>query len=195
MSEMAILSKHADWQTWSDDFFPPLKGRVLLRVVLGAFLILAAWAACSTGVALGMLRNGCPPAGAATVGALLPVFLLIVLNALGVFNRRRPAPRSLVAFGRWLASPAAQREGLDAAHLTRQSVTADNQLHLVVSPSWLAQSPQKRLADVGHWRTLWDFCLNAFSSSQPVLLVVKDHHGRVVGGSSPGEGTLVWLEA
>lgn len=192
---MAILSKTADWHTWRDDFFPPLSFRTFLKIVLIGCAILLAWVGCGAAIAWGLITyNGCPRGGAITAGGLLPVFVVIVLNSVGVFSRRRASTRCLTCFLRWVDSPAGRRHGLAARHFVRARLEYGDQLHIVVTPEWLAQTPEKRLDDLTHWRIVWDYCLNAFTHAAPVRLVVKDGASLMIGGSAPGETAVVWLE-
>ncbi len=64
-----------------------------------------------------------------------------------------------------------------------------------VTPAWLEQPADKRLADVGHWFIVWDFCRDDCPNRTRLELIVKDQAGQAVGGSSSDSdhGEAVWV--
>jgi hypothetical protein len=192
---MNIISHSIDPSAWREEFFPPVNAWRLLVRLAGMVVIFLLWVALALATTVGLMHLGVMLELAALLGVLTPPLLVIVLNIAGVFNRPRGHARTLKTFRRWVAGPAGQRRGLVPAHLGRVSPQGNNALMIEVTPAWLEQPADKRLADVSHWFIVWDFCRDDCADRTALNLTVRDSTGQDVGGSHADDGGTVWVLA
>ena len=192
---METLTQPIDASAWREDFFPPVNAWRLLVRLAGMVVLFLLWVALAIMTTVGLMHLGVMLELAALLGVLTPPLLVIALNIAGVFNRPRGHERTLKTFRRWIAGPAGQRRGLVPAHLGPVSPQGSNTLRIEVTPAWLEQPADKRLADVSHWFSVWDFCRDDCADRTALNLTVMDQTGLAVGGSgsSPNGGEAVWV--
>ena len=173
--------------------FPPMTVGIFLtragRVLLG----LAAWMVTALVIALALMRFDVGRTTAGMLGVLAPVIVVIVLNGLGVFNRRGAGAKHLRQFHEWLAAVASRGLGLDAADIVSAHLDADQVLQLQVSDAWLQQAADKRLRDLSQWYYLWNWSLASHEGTSAVRIALRDASGQAVGGTGPQGGDEVWL--
>ena len=158
-------------------------------------VIFLLWVALAIMTTVGLMHLGAMLELAALLGVLTPPLLVVALNIAGVFNRPRGHEKTLKTFRRWIAGPAGQRRGLVPAHLGPVSPQGSNALMIEVAPAWLEQAADKRLADVSHWFSVWDFCRDDCADRMALTLIVRDSAGQEVGGSHADDGGTVWVLA
>ncbi|TCT20814.1 hypothetical protein [Thiobaca trueperi] len=194
MNQPNILTRIIDTHSWHDEFFPPLTPARILARIAGMVAVFLTWVALSLLITIGLIRLGVGLEIAALPGLLVPPLTVMALNAAGIFNRPRGDQKNLKAFQRWITGPPGQQRGLSSAHLARIQPQGHNRLLVEVTPDWLAQPADKRLADLAHWHLVWDFCRDAHADNQALELTVTDQSGQILGGSSPDDGGSVWLD-
>lgn len=175
--------------------FPPMTVGIFLaragRVLLG----LVAWMLTALAIALALMRFEVARTTAGMVGVLAPVIVVIVLNGLGIFNRRQAGTRHLRQFHAWLLVVAGREMGLEATHIIAAHVDADQVLQLQVSDAWLQQPADKRRGDLSQWCYLWSWSLASREGTNAVRIVLRDATGQEVGGTGPQGSNEVWLAA
>lgn len=189
----SVVDYHAVGSVLREVLFPPMTVGIFLtragRVLLG----LAAWMVTALAIALALMRFDVARTTAGTLGVLAPVIIVIVLNGLGIFNRRGAGAKHLRQFQEWLAAVASRGIGLDAAHIVAAHVDADQVLQLQVSDAWLQQAADKRLRDLSQWYYLWNWSLASHEGTSAVRIALRDASGQAVGGTGPQGGDEVWL--
>lgn len=190
---MPTDTRPIDPELWDADFFPPITPwRILVRFASMALVFLL-WLVLSGLICVGLLKLGFKLDIAALIGVPTPPLVMVLLNSVGRFNRPRGDQKTLKAFQRWIAGPGGLRHGLIPEHLANVAPDGRNTLRIEVTPAWLEQSPEKRLADLNSWYVVWDFCRNARPDRAPMKLAVLDQAGRVVGGTKRDGGGSIWV--
>ena len=193
MNNLNILRHAIDHGAWRDDFFPPLRGGRILARAAGMVAVFLVWVVLAVLLCIGLIRIGVMLEIAALTGLLTPPLLVVALNVAGVFNRPRGDLKNLDAFRRWIAGPAGQRRGLVPEHVASIQPQDHSALMIEVTPVWLEQPADKRLADLTHWYVVWDFCRDEHADRRALELTIRDRAGRAVGGSDPDDGGSVWV--
>ena len=193
MNNLNILTHAIDHAAWRDDFFPPLHGRRILARAAGMVAVFLMWVVLAVALCIALIQLGVTVEIAALLGLLAPPLLVVALNVAGVFNRPRGDLKNLKAFRRWIAGPAGQRRGLAPEHLAQVSPQGHSALMIEVTPSWLEQPTDKRLADLNHWYVVWDFCRDEHADRSVLALTIRDQAGQAVGGSNADDGGSVWV--
>ena len=171
---MTTLTRPIDPDLWRDDFFPPLSTWRILARAAAMVMVFLIWVVLAGLICVGLIRLGFTLEMAALVGVPAPPLLVVLLNMAGVFNRPRGDQRNLKAFRQWIAGPAGQRHGLEPEHLARLQPQGHNALTIEVTPAWLEQPADKRLADLNHWSVVWDFCRDDGADRTALKCIVKD---------------------
>ncbi|KFB67035.1 hypothetical protein [Candidatus Accumulibacter vicinus] len=188
-----VVDYHTVGSVFREVLFPPMTVGIFLTRAGSTLLGLAAWMVTALAIALVLMRFDVARTTAGMVGVLTPVIVVIVLNSLGVFNRRGASAKPLRQFHEWLLAVSSRGMGLDATHIVAAHVDADQALQLQVSDAWLQQPADKRLCDLSQWCYLWSWSLASREGTSAVRIALRDATGQTVGGTGPHGGDEVWL--
>ncbi|KFB75286.1 MAG: hypothetical protein NOF05_02095 [Candidatus Accumulibacter phosphatis] len=189
----AVVDYHTVGSLLREVLFPPMTVGIFLTRAGSGLLGLAAWMVTALAIAMVLMRFDVARTTAGMVGVVTPVIVVIVLNSLGVFNRRGAGAKPLRQFHEWLLAVASRGMGLEATHIVAAHVDADQALQLQVSDAWLQQPADKRLRDLSQWCYLWNWSLVSREGTSAVRIVLHDANGQTVGGTGPQGGDEVWL--
>ena len=189
----AVVDYHTVGSLLREVLFPPMTVGIFLTRAGSGLLGLAAWMVTALAIAMVLMRFDVARTTAGMVGVVTPVIVVIVLNSLGVFNRRGAGAKPLRQFHEWLLAVASRGMGLEATHIVAAHVDADQALQLQVSDAWLQQPADKRLRDLSQWYYLWNWSLVSREGTSAVRIVLHDANGQTVGGTGPQGGDEVWL--
>ncbi|HMW57004.1 hypothetical protein [Accumulibacter sp.] len=129
----AVVDYHTVGSLLREVLFPPMTVGIFLTRAGSGLLGLAAWMVTALAIAMVLMRFDVARTTAGMVGVVTPVIVVIVLNSLGVFNRRGAGAKPLRQFHEWLLAVASRGMGLEATHIVAAHVDADQALQLQVS--------------------------------------------------------------
>jgi len=202
----AVVDYHTVGSLLREVLFPPMTVGIFLTRAGSGLLGLAAWMVTALAIAMVLMRFDVARTTAGMVGVVTPVIVVIVLNSLGVFNRRgagaKPLRQSSLSdsfMNGFLPSPAGGWASRPPTSLQRMSMLTRHCSCRSATPG----CSNRQTSGCAICRS-GAICGTGASSAERAQapcasycmmrrIVLHDANGQTVGGTGPQGGDEVWL--